>query len=213
MSETTTHVHAPHKSAPAPTIVRNEISKVLTKGVFGKKSPAAGTEFWFPTFTEANITDDLKWFGIDNVIGGLNKVSRAIFSAIFEDHFTDEDGSFLPEKFTDKAEYEAYLADLADFTAGVDSKSDLEIELNRLVDEQGLYFDVASDEKSTDEQTEEAQRKMLEIAAQLKPIRRKIKEIEAKYAVRTAQRAAKKALKEKNSPTKTPAPQTEGVAA
>lgn len=198
-NETTTHPHA-----HAPVIERNGVNKTLTKGVFGKKSPAAGTAFWFPTFTEEALTDDLKWYGVDNVIGGLNKVSRGVFSAIFEDHFTNEDGSFNPEKYAEKSEHDAYLADLADFTAGVDSKSDIEEQINQLVDEQGALFDKASDENVSDEQSLEYQQQMTAIAGKIKPLRRKVKEIESKYAVRTAQRAAKKAAAKASSPTKTP---------
>lgn len=176
-------------------ITRNEVVKELTPMPFGKKSDNFGKFFVAPVLTLANWENDVKWVGQDEVFDGLNRSLRTIFADIYVDNI-DENTGIL--------NMEAFLADCADFSAGV-AKLD---EINEQLDElQGIQQTYAFDENfgatvdGTDktpltEAAQQLQQKITEVARKINPLRAKREVIKAKYAVRAEKRAAKKAAKE-----------------
>lgn len=171
-----------------PVIERNGVAKTLTEQVFGKKSPNKGTKFYAPAISADTLESDLKWVGLDNVIGSMNKVLRSIFADIYTDNVR-EDGSFNEDN---------WRLDAADFTSGVAKLADIEDSLDEL---QALQQSYALDDNfgATDEQGVKTERAVeletliKQAAEKIKPLRIQKAAIEATYKERADKRAARKA--------------------
>lgn len=166
-------------------VERNGVIKTLTETVFGKKSDKAGQKFYTPVLTEGDWDDDSKWVGLDNIVGSMNKILRIVFAGIYQDNIDETTGQ-LNET--------AYLADCADFTAGVQKLSDLEEQLDELSAEVSNIID--SETFGTPEDDPNNVARMKELAVTMKSLRAQKQVIEAKYAVRAQKRAETKAKKE-----------------
>ena len=182
----------------APVVNRNGIDKTFIAGIFGKKSKTAGAEFFYAPVTESTFDTDVAWIGKGEVVDFLDKAMRGIGAGIFLDHFTNESGELLADKMGDSNTIEAYKLDLADFTAGVAKLADIQEQVDRLQDENSALLDKAGADEVSEEDAQGFTQQILANNAKIKPLRVKIKDIQAKYAVRAAARKAKEA----NSPTR-----------
>lgn len=186
-----------HTEVKAPEIKRNDITKVLKEQVFGKQSDRGGVKFYAPVI-DLTVEDDVKWAGIENLSGIVNKTLRKIFADLYVDNVNEETGVF------DRENWEAQAAD---FTAGVAKLSDIEEQLDSLMAEQQSYaldpdFGATVDDSEGSPKTERAveiEKHIREVANKIKPLRTQKAAIEVKYAAA----ALKRKDKEKNSKTKT----------
>ncbi len=173
-----------HKEAPV--ITRNDVSKTLSKAVFGKRSNNAGVEFYTPTFSIASIDDDIKWLGPDWIVSLANKTARRIFGSIYLENL-DEEGKLNVESWQNDAER---------FTTGFAKLGELETEIEELMDEQQALVDKFSEMVANGDMespaANELKNKMMELAGQIKPLRLNAAAITEEYKERVAIRKAKK---------------------
>ena len=186
----------PAPEAPAElkgvVISRNGVTKELTPEPFGKLSNDYGKWFAYPVLSLATWDTDSKWVGLEGVVDIVVSELRSIFADIYTDNIGD-DGVFNREQ---------WLADCADFTAGVARLSDIESQLDTL---QGLQQTYALDDAfgSEDangvptEAAKELEAKIKDVAKKIAPLRAKRASITAKYQARADKRKAKKEAAEK----------------
>jgi Xaa-Pro aminopeptidase len=191
-----------------PSITRNGVSFTLSEQVFGKKAPNKGKTFFAPEATPANWDSFVVWAGLDNIINPINRVLRRTFADIFldeanwDDMQVVKDGENKGEIVGGTINMERYLADCADFTAGVAKLSDLQDQIDELQDQlSALAMDPGYILDDNDQPTEtyvKISEQMRDITKKIRPIKQQKAAIELKYA----ERAAKRKAKEENSPTK-----------
>ena len=180
---------------PAPVVIRNDASMTLVDQVFGKRSPEVGRHFWAPVATKENFQSFVTWFGIEDLLAGLNVIGRRIFADIILDHLKENDGVI------DEA---ALMEEYANFTAGRESLADIEDQLDDLQDkareifnDPALQFNDAG--QPVGEKALALTQSIRAINAQISPLKEKKVEIEAEYARRAALR---KVTKEKKAAAK-----------
>jgi len=168
-------------------ITRNDVDFSLSKQVVGKKSPDhAGKEFYAPVGTLENAEQFIKWSGLDNILGAANKMFRAISFQIFLDNWDSKNGVLNEE---------TWRADMADFTAGAATLTEIEEQLENLYALQQSYaLDDAFGDGS--EKDKELQAAITEVALKIKPLKAKKAQISEKYAAAAATRKANKAATE-----------------
>lgn len=178
-------------------ITRNGVEWTFTTATFGKRSKAfKGKEFPVPTFSKENFDKGVIWFGIDDVLQSMNKTARRIggeiFTASWEDNF-GEGAKHASKEAAVEAFNAQIAADWVDFSAGIVKLSDIQDDIDELVDEQQTLI------ASTPESQEDVDKMFLrlkELAAQIQPLKAEAAAITAKYAVRAEKRKATKAAKE-----------------
>lgn len=175
------------------TVIRNNRSLVLSKQVFGKKSPNAGKEFYAPSSAGGLPPQEyIEWFGLTDVLNTLDRSARKIFGDIYLDNVDKTTGILNEEQME---------LDWADFSAGYAKLSDIDDQLDDLQALQQSYalddqFGETVDGTTEGPKTERAmelERLITETALRIKPLRIQKSTIEAKYAERTAKREKKKA--------------------
>lgn len=173
---------------PTLTVSRNEITKTLETSTFGKKSPNAGKEFYVPRVGMTTFDEDMKWIGLDEVMGMVNRSLRTTFADIFNENLEENGGVFNAEKFA---------ADAANFSAGVQKLQEVDDQLDELQAEQQKYalddeFGATDGEGKPTPRAVELQKLITQNAEKIKPLRLKKAEIQALYADRVAKREKKK---------------------
>lgn len=175
---------------PAPTplsITRNNTSLTLTPKQFGKKSKNSGAWYQTPEISPASFETIVPWFGTQFVCDVINKASRLIGQDIYLGNISETDGKLDGVK---------YAAELTDFTEGIaklgdleEDKEELEIQLAAAVNDP--LFTETDDNDVATEASKTLQVEAKRIGSLIKPIRKQIAAIEAKYALRSAARKAK----------------------
>lgn len=213
-NETTT----PQVDIVPPSVTRNGITKQLSKAVFSPKSETyKGQTFFFPELEEPKVQDlqladgthvqaivnisDFVWFGIDQITGAVDKVSRQVFGAMAIANMKNNDGVLNLEEF---------LVDAAEFTAARESMTNLRDSLDDLQALQQTYAmdeNFGAEETITEEGTGEQKQvktaRAIEIENLMKannkkitPLRTKIAALEKQYEIVSEKRAATKAANE-----------------
>jgi hypothetical protein len=183
-------------NAPDLKVGRNDTVIELTETVFGKKSPNAGKTFYTPVLKLENWDVAVPWFGKEQVCEVVNRAVRKIFGDIATDENNyNEDGT---------VNWEAMRTDWADFSAGVAKLSDIQEQIDELVDQQQALamddnFGATDDNGSKTPRAIELEELIRKCAESIRPLRKQKADIEAKYAARAAKRKAKEVA----SPTKT----------
>jgi len=190
------HTHEPSK-AVIPNITRNGITLACVEDAFGKQSNTPGRKF-FKVELDLAKSEHQTWFGLDNLTSMTNRYIRKEFAAIHNDNVDEKSGEF---------NFDQWLADATDFTAGVAKLSELEEQLDSLQVLQQNYaldanFGATDDNGEKTPEAVELENKIREVAKRIKPLRTQKAAIEAKYAAAAAKRKAKEAA----SATKTAAP-------
>lgn len=181
-------------------VTRNEVAKQLVMMPFSKKSPHVGKEFPAPIFSEATWSDDVKWFGLTDLISYLNAATRTDFMGIYTDQIDEKTGVFNEQKWE---------VDAADFTAGVTRLADVKEQLEVLFETQYKLVNdenYAATEVIKDEQGQEQEVKTqacIALEQQIKANNDKIKPLkvlkaalEIKIGEKAEKRAATKAANE-----------------
>ena len=172
-----------------PVIVtRNGVNFTFTKATTGKKHSVPGLDFWFPKVTfeqlhsDPDASNNRVWFG--DVLEGVNKLTRVIFTDLAIEHTVDG-----------VLNVEGWRADAADFAAGRAKIADLEEEVAILVDSNVAIVDkmmaLIENDGNPDEIRELQEKSVNIMRNQVKPLRTKIADIQAKYAKIAAAREAK----------------------
>ena len=182
-----------------PVVRRNDTDITLVQAAFGKKSPNnAGKNFWAIPVTAENWETIQKWAGLTELI----KVASRFFTKVSADASLDPtnynpDGTLNIDNF---------VSALADFTAGRVTLSDIDAEIDELLDLQQTYLtDPIWLSYELGQPLNEAQfatkGKLQEVGKKINDLRKQQETIEAIYKARAAKRAANAEA----SSTKTPA--------
>ena len=163
-----------------PVIVRNGVQLTFVEQTFGKRSTNnAGMKFFTPVGTLENMTAFTTWYGVEDVLNGLNKITRQIFAGIFTDNLNEETGEFNEAQW--------YL-DAADFSAGVEKLSDIEDQLDNLQD---IQLQLSDELGNVPEEDEKLRLTIKENNVKIRALKVAREEIKTKYEARAAKRKTK----------------------
>lgn len=178
------HIITSH-NVPNLNITRSDVLVTLSKSLFGKQSPRAGKEFYYPAVTEENLQDIIKWLGVSDAVNILDRYLRKVFMDIFTDAWdnnVDENG-----KLNETAFIAQLNAEYPEFSAGTVLLSDLNDKIDELQDQQQELWGKAPTDPA-DENFVPVMQQLKAISLKITPLKEKAAALSAKYEARAANR-------------------------